>query len=244
MGGQRESGAAMTVSVPPILIDENIWVLPYPLKMLGVDLRRNVTVVRLLSGQLLIHSTAPFLAADVAGIRRLGEPAWLLDGVLRHDTFAQEGRNAFPGIPYLAPEGFSELAGVKTHPIVPSPDEWVGELRALEIQGMGNMRDTVVLHETSRTLIVTELLFNFEDEQPLWNEMLLRVAVGGQHHPGMSRPYRHAVKDEAAFLASMRTILEWDFDRIIVGHGDVIEREGKEKLRAALEHAGFEVPGR
>jgi hypothetical protein len=49
------------------------------------------------------------------------------------------------------------------------------------------------------------------------------------------------VKDEAAFIASMRTILEWDFDRIIVGHGDVVERDGKDKLHGALVHAGFAV---
>jgi len=231
----------MNIPVPPILIDENVWLLPYPLKMFGADLRRNVTVVRLMCGQLLIHSTAPFIAEDVASIRRLGEPAWLLDGVLRHDTFARQGRDAFPGIPYLAPEGFSELAGVKTAPIIPPPDEWIGELDALEIQGMDDMRDTVILHKTSRTLIITELLFNFSDDQPLWTELLLRAAIGGEHHPGMSRPYRHAVKDEAAFIASMRTILEWDFDRIIVGHGDVMERDGKDKLRAALVHAGFAI---
>jgi hypothetical protein len=44
----------------------------------------------------------------VATIRALGEPAWLADGTLRHDTFVKEGRAAFPGMPYLAPEGFSE----------------------------------------------------------------------------------------------------------------------------------------
>jgi len=31
----------------------------------------------------------------------------------------------------------------------------------------------------------------------LWTELLLRAAIGGDHHPGMSRPYRHAVKDDA-----------------------------------------------
>jgi len=227
------------VSAQPITDD--VWLLAFPLKVLGADLRRNVTVVRLLSGKLLIHSTAPFSPADVAVIRQLGEPGWLLDGVLRHDTFAHEGRNAFPGIPYLAPPGFTEQAGVETIPLVPCPDEWLGKLRALEIQGMPEMRDTVILHEPSGTLIITELLFNFGDDQPIWTELLLRAAIGGEHHPGMSRPFKHAVKDEAAFIASVRTILEWNFDRIIVGHGDVIERDGKARLRGALGHAGFAV---
>ena len=90
----------MDTHLTPLPLAENLWLLAYPLKMLGADLRRNVTLIRLRSGKVVIHSSAPFSAEDVAAIRALGEPGWLLDGILRHDTFAQEGRAAFPGIPY------------------------------------------------------------------------------------------------------------------------------------------------
>lgn len=221
-------------------IAENLWMLTYPLKMLGADLQRNVTVIRLRSGRLVIHSTGPFAPEDVAGIRALGEPGWVLDGILRHDTFAQEGRVAFPEIPYLAPEGFSEAVGFPTESIVPAPAEWDGELLALEIQGAPAAKDTAMLHIPSRTLILTELVFNFGHDEPLWTELLLRVAVGSEHNPGMSRPFKAGVEDEMAFRDSMTTILGWDFDRVIVGHGDVIERGGKARLRAALDAAGFQ----
>jgi hypothetical protein len=227
------------MNTPLTPIAENLWLLAYPLKMLGVDLRRNVTVIRLGSGELVIHSTAPFTMQEVAAIRALGQPAWLLDGILRHDTFAQQGRAAFPEALYLAPPGFSEVVGFPTSPIIPAPDAWIGELLALELEGAPEAREVALLHIASRTLILTELIFNFTDDQPLWTELLLRVAVGGEHHPGMPRPVKAGVKDEAAFRASLDTILAWDFDRIIVGHGDVLETGGKEKLRAALAAAGF-----
>lgn len=220
-------------------IDENLWLLPYPLKMLGVDLRRNVTVIRLVSGELIIHSTGPFSAEDLAAIRALGRPAWLLDGILRHDTFARQGRDAFPEAIYLAPPGFSEIVGFPTTPIIPAPDAWIDELLAIELEGAPEAREVAFLHVASRTLILTELVFNFADEQPLWTEILLRVAVGGEHHPGMPRPVKAGVQDEAAFRASLDAMLAWDFDRIIVGHGDVIETGSKEKLRTALAAAGF-----
>jgi hypothetical protein len=235
----RLRGTNMSAPILPRPLAENLWLLAYPLKMLGADLRRNVTVVRLRSGKLLIHSTAPFAADEVAAIRALGEPGWLLDGILRHDTFAREGRAAFPETPYLAPEGFSEVVGFPTEPIIPPPAEWDGELLALEIQGAPDARDTALLHTPSRTLILTELVFNFGDHEPLWTELLLRVAIGGQHHPGMARPFKAGIKDPEAFKASVATILSWDFDRVIVGHGDVIETDGKAKLRAAIEAAGF-----
>jgi len=220
-------------------ITKDLWMMSYPLKMLGADFRRNVTLIRLRSGQLVIHSTAPFSGEDVATIRSLGEPAWILDGVLRHDTFAQEGRAAFPELAYLAPEGFSAVVGFPTFPLVPPPEAWGDELQVLEIQGAPEARDTAMLHTASSTLILTELVFNFGTDEPAWTEILLNLAVGGEHQPGMSRPFKWGVKDVPAFEESMRILLRWDFDRIIVGHGDVIETDGKEKLRAALRRAGF-----
>ena len=62
---------------------ENLWVLPYPLWLLGADFRRMVTVVRLRSGQLVIHSTGPFTPAEVAAISGLGRPGWLLAWTVR-----------------------------------------------------------------------------------------------------------------------------------------------------------------
>lgn len=229
----------MNAPTAPLRLAENLWLMAFPLKLLGADLRRNVTLIRLQSGKLVIHSTAPFTAEDVAAIRALGEPGWLLDGILRHDTFAKEGSMAFPNIPYLAPEGFSGLVGIATHTIVPPPLEWEGELLAMEIEGAPDARDTALLHIPSRTLILTELVFNFGNDEPVWTELLLCVAVGGEHDPGMSRPIKAGVEDEAAFRHSLETILAWDFDRVIVGHGDVIEHDGKAKLRTALAAAGF-----
>lgn len=238
---QKKALAITPMNTPaePKFLAENLWLPAYPLKMLGADLRRNVTLIRLCSGKMVIHSTAPFTPDDVRAVCALGKPGWLLDGILRHDTFAKEGRGAFPGIPYLAPGGFSEVVGFATAPIVPPPVEWEGELLALEIQGAPEARDTALLHVQSRTLILTELVFNFGGDEPIWTELLLRVAVGRGHHPGMPRPVKAGVKNRAAFQSSLATILGWDFDRVIVGHGDVIERDGKTKLRMAIKAAGF-----
>lgn len=215
---------------------DDLWLLRYPLKLLGADLRRNVTVIRLSSGDLIIHSTAPFSAEDVAAISALGRPSWLVDSMLHHDTFAEEGRRAFPGLPYLAPPGF---AAPDTEAILPVPIAWGEEVRALEIHGMPGFREHVFLHAASRTLIVADLAFNFDTHEPLWTELLLTAAVGSAHHPGISRPFKLAIRDEAAFRDSMDQLMAWDFDRVVVGHGDVIETGGREKIARMLANAGF-----
>src|SRR4051812_45173463 len=97
---------------------ENLWLLPYPLPKLGADLRRNVTLVRLSSGEVVVHSTGPFTVEDIGAIQALGTPSCIVEAMLHHDTFANEGRAAFPAIPYLAPEGFSKLVDFPVAPIL------------------------------------------------------------------------------------------------------------------------------
>ena len=72
-----------------------------------------------------------------------------------------------------------------------------------------------------------------------WAKTLLIAGVGWKHNPGMSRPFKMAIKDRAAFQGSMETMLRWDFDRVIVGHGNMIESGGKEKVTRMLRAAGF-----
>ena len=204
-----------------------------------MDLRRHVAIVRLRSGELVILSSGPFTQEDIAAIKAAGRPRWLVDAMLRHDTFAKEGRAAFPDVAYLAPPGFGQRVPFPVQPILPAPPEWENELLALELHGVPSMRETVFFHAASRTLIVQDLAFNFHDHQPLWTEIVLRAAVGKAHAPGISRSFKLTMRDRGAFQRSLDEMLAWDFDRVIVGHGERIESDGKRKLGAALERAGF-----
>ena len=140
---------------------DNLWVLPYPLRLLGGNLRPTVTIVRLISNELVIHSTGPFTPDEITAVSRLGKPGWLLDAMLRHDTFARHGRQSFPGIPYLAPDGFGKTVGFATEPLTPAPAAWGNELSVLCLEGLPSFQEHVFIHHPSRTLIVADLLFNF-----------------------------------------------------------------------------------
>jgi glyoxylase-like metal-dependent hydrolase (beta-lactamase superfamily II) len=210
----------------------NLWIKHYPFSLLGGRQGRVVTVIRLASGKLVIHSTAPFTPEDVMEIEALGTPIWLVDVMLHHDTFAKYGRGAFPRALYLAPHGFS-AAGVDTQPLLPIPSEWESELRVLLVDGMPSAQEHVFLHRPSRTLIVADLLFNF-DAAPGWTGFFRRTLMGVKESPDCARLYPLLIKDRAAYDESIRELLSWDFDRIIVGHDQPVETNGKELLRQAL----------
>lgn len=216
---------------------ENLWIFQFPLSLLGGHQGRVVTVIRLSSGKLIIHSTAPFSAADVAEIKSLGEPGWLVDSMLRHDTFAKEGQAAFPSIAYLAPEGFA-VEGVVTKPILPAPPEWAPEVQVLLIDGMPKAKEHVFLHAPSRTLIVADLVFNFEPAS-WWTNFFRRTLMGVKSSPDSARLFPMLIKDRAAYDRSMSELLQWDFDQIVVGHHVPVESNGKQLLKEALAHQGM-----
>jgi len=221
---------------------ENVWILSFPLRLLGADMRKNTTVVRLKSGQLILHSGAPFTEADVKEIRSKGAPGWMVESMLRHDTFTRQARAFFPEIPVLAPLGFSKRVDFPVETLIPTPAEWHAEIDVLELQGVPGMRETAMLHRASRTLIVADLAFNFPGKLPLWTRLLMRAAVGKERTPGISRSFRFQMKDRNAFALSLHELLSWDFDRLIVGHGSPIEKGAKRILHDRLESAGYLTP--
>jgi hypothetical protein len=218
---------------------DNLWIKSYPLKVLGTDHGRTVTLLRLRSGKVVVHSMAPFSSADVTEIRTLGDIGWLAEAMLLHDTYAREGRAAFPDGPFLAPPGFGEIVGFPTQPLLPAPAEWHGDIEVIEVAGIPKLKEHAFLHLPTRTLIVADLIFSFRADESGWNRVFHRYIAGFKRYPGMSRIFRFCIQDRAAFRASIDRIMAADFDRIIVGHGEVIEQDGKALLARALADAGL-----
>lgn len=222
-------------------IGDGIWLLQYPLGLLGLPIGRNVTVIHLRSGRVLIHSTAPFTATDVAAITALGQPGWLIDASLFHDSFAQEGRRAFPGVPYLAPEGLKAPVGISAESLETSPPEWSPDVEVLRLAGV-KANEHALFHRPSKTLIVCDLLFNFGGETPRSTRWVARHLMRLRDGIGMSAFFKLTIRDRDAFQQSLAQVMAWDFERIIVGHGDVIESNGKRVAADHFARAGFKVP--
>ena len=218
---------------------ENVWHLQYPLKLLGADMQRHVAVMRLCSGQVVVHSTGPFTPQEIAGINALGPVGWIMDVMLRHDTFSKEGHAAFPQATFLGPNGFSDVVGFPTHPLIPSPSAWGDEIAVLPVDGIPSVQEYAVLHRPSRTLIVADLFFDPDPATSGWTHFLMSLVAGRKDGPGISRALKLATKDKAAFRQSLEKIGEWDFDRIIVGHGAMVPTDGKRHFHEALHASGF-----
>jgi hypothetical protein len=57
---------------------------------------------------------------------------------------------------------------------------------------------------------------------------------GFRKNPAVPRVVKLAYRDRSAARRSLETVLAWDFDRVIVAHGAVLESGGKEIVRQAF----------
>ena len=102
------------------------------------------------------------------------------------------------------------------------------------------VREYVVLHRPSRTLIEADLAFHVTKAATLGLRTYATVVLkgGGSHDTAMPAPQKFAARDKEAFERSLEQMMTWNFDRVITGHGDVPETN-KEALAEALRVAGF-----
>jgi len=93
-----------------------------------------------------------------------------------------------------------------------------------------------VLHRPSRTLVVTDLVFNFSAKAPLFTRVAMS-AMGG--YPGCACTLLERMNMKRAVgRREIAAILEWDFDRVVMAHGEVLDSGGKEALRGAFRWLG------
>jgi len=212
-----------------------LFISHYPLQLLGAQLGRNVTIFRLSSGSLVIHSTAPFTEEDKIEIKKLGEVAAIVDVTKFHDTFAKIGISAFPDVPYFAPVGFPQKEKLNPRNIEEGKEIWGDELIWIPLEGVPSLNEWACFHPVSKTLVVADLVFNCKPFD--FRGKLFFTLAGIRGWPGNCRLFRLCIRDRKKFEKSIRRVLSFEFERVVVAHGRPIEKGAKAVFRSAIERA-------
>ena len=113
------------------------------------------------------------------------------------------------------------------------PDaHWAADLEQILIAGAPKVNEVAFYHRSTRSLLLVDLVFNMESKN-LLESLFLRI--NGSVGLGTSRLMRFMLKDLEATRASVEQILDWDFDRVIMAHGEILEQDAKSSLRASFD---------
>ena len=202
---------------------------------MGMQIGHRMTIVRLRSGALLVHSPVdlnPGLQAEVEG---LGPVGFVVSPSLMHDLWLAGWLHAYPGAAFLAPPSFGARGGTPRRPEVlrETMPAWEGDIDVVPLGGAPRVNEVAMFHRASRTLLVADLVFNLSGGPWLSRIMLRLNGVYGRLGP--SRLFRSVIRDRRAFRASLDQVLAWDFDRLVPGHGAIVESGARAALASAFD---------
>ena len=97
---------------------------------------------------------------------------------------------------------------------------WIDDFDATSMKKVPKFDETVFYHFKSKSLIVTDLVQNHVKSGVYLAPPLLREGI---------------IQDRKAFSDFIKHIKTWDFDRIVVTHGDIVEVQAKQKFSRICE---------
>lgn len=204
-----------------------------PQRFLGLEVGARMTVMTL-DGGVLVHSP---IAVDPGAV----DARWVLAPNLLHHLhvgpWIAAGAEAWAAPGLAAKRADLRFAGELTD----SGHPFGAEVAVLPLRCFGLTNEVAVLHRPSRTLVVTDLVFHFGPSAPLLTRVAMACACAW---PGCraSALERVGMRRELA-RQEIGELLTWDFDRLVMAHGDVIETGGREALADAYRWLGELRPG-
>jgi hypothetical protein len=227
----------------------NLWVADRPLKLVVGDIGTRMTVIQLADHGLFLHSPVRLDADTRRALDGLGPVRCVVAPSKVHHLFVADYIAAYPEARiYGAPGLARKRKDLRFHDVLSdeAAPAWRADIAQHLFRGAPLQNEVVFFHRATRTLVLTDLAFNVAADKTS-GARLFYWLVGAAGRFGPHRLVRLGIRDRRTARQSVQRILEWDFDRIIVTHGDVLESGGRQRFMEAfsfLPTAGREFTGR
>ena len=218
---------------PLLALAPDLWVAERPQAFYGLEVGTRMTVIRLAERRLLLHAPVALGAALQSELDALGQVRFVVAPNRVHHLYALDALKRYPearlwiapGLAKKRPDlAFASELGDE------APPEWKAEVDQVFFRGRPYENEVVFFHRASRTLLLCDLAFHFGPRSPLPTRLLMRLLRSyGRFGPSKLDPL--LIRDRRAARGSLERILAFDFDRVVVAHGDVLERGGRQALR-------------
>ena len=212
---------------------ENLWIAERRQRFYGLEVGTRMTVIRLADGSLLLHSPVLLTPELRRELDAIGRVCFAVAPNRVHHLHAGEVAEAYPGAQLWVAPGLERKRPDLVFVAVlgdEAPAPWKGEVDQVFFRGRPYENEVVFFHRASRTLILCDLAFNFGPRAAAPTRLLMKL-LRSYGHFGPSKLDPLLIRDRRAARESLERILAWDFDRVVVAHGDVLESGGRDALR-------------
>lgn len=223
----------------------NVWIVDGQVIRFGPPLFRvpfptRATILRLANGALFVHSPTHITDALEAEVRATGEVRFIVAPTRIHYAWVGDWRRRFPEAEiWLAPRVREQAGGTVDFPAndlsTVGVYPWSEEVFTLPVAG-AFLTEVVFFHRPSRTLVLADLIENFEPRKlsPLLR-VLTRIAGAQDPHGAMPIDLRATFrKHRPAFREAVERMIAWKPERVILAHGRWYAGNGVAELKRAF----------
>ncbi len=224
----------------------DVWIVDGPVidmtyAMFRLPFTTRMTVIRLSDGGLWLHSPTPLTAELRAEIDALGPIRALIAPNKIHYWWLPEWKAAYPeACAYAAPrvperskDHFADFDAVLDGP---APPEWLGEIAQVSAPG-SFMTEVEFFHAPSRTLVLTDMIENFERERVQCAGLRFLMRLGGVLEPNGSMPRDLRVtfrKRKPELRDAVQQMIDWSPQRVLLAHGRCYDENADSELKRAF----------
>jgi hypothetical protein len=219
-------------------IKNQIWTMDYPVELAICPFNARMSVIRLEDGRLILHSPCDIDDATAQAISALGRVFYIVAPGSFHHMHVASAQRRFPnaqtficpGIERKVPSlNFDWILGPR------SPVAWSDTLDQVLIRGSRYIWEVAMLHKPSKTLVLVDAIEHYTDrtQNVSWQLRSWWKLFRMWNKPKPAPEYRLGWQNRVAARASLELILGWDFDKIILSHGDNITENAKKAARSA-----------
>ncbi len=220
----------------------DIWLIDGPaVRFYGMPYSTRCTVVRLADGKLWVHSPSLLTDALRTELKALGPVRYLIAPNWLHYVNIASWQQAYPDAATYAAPGVAARAARKGAPLrvdddlgQTAPPAWADQIDQMIVLGSKRHREAVFFHRTSATLILTDLIQNFETAKlPVWMRPLVWLAGIDDSDGKMPLDMRMTFA-KAPLAESVEEMIAWNPQRLILAHGRWYPQDAVEELRRAF----------
>ncbi|HEY9789766.1 MAG TPA: DUF4336 domain-containing protein [Candidatus Obscuribacterales bacterium] len=226
----------------------DIWMVDGPIVSMAAPLGLRVpfptrmTVVKLAGGGLWCHSPIAPDRTLFAALDALGPVQHLVSPNKLHYTHIAAWKQHYPNAVTWASPGVRERTASQRTALVfdadledDAPLAWANDIDQLCFTGSWALQEFVFFHRASETLVLTDLIENFETAKlPGFLHWVGRL--GGVLDPDGKTPldWRMSFRRKSEALACLATMLAWHPKRVILAHGRCYTSNAENELRRAF----------
>ncbi len=226
-------------------IDNEIWTRDYVVEYFGTVFYARCTVIRLSNNKYLIHSSSPIDDTFIEFLKNKEIEYIVAPGNYHYFNIAKWNEKypkakvlITPGVEYKAYNLKSDAIYGILHNNYIDPDiESVlnKDFELVLIRGFSEINEIVMFHKKTKTLIILDVMeYVTTKYYDYMNRMghLFWIILGMHNKPLPAPEYQYTLKHKNLANDSFEAILKWDFNKIIISHGQNIYPEQQDGMNA------------